>query len=78
MDFFITALVQGFGFTAIGLGIFLALRIFNIPDITVDGSYALGGVITAILIANGVHPMLAIMVSMFAGSIAGIKTHIRA
>jgi putative ABC transport system permease protein len=76
MDFFITALVQGFGFTAIGLGIFLALRIFNIPDITVDGSYALGGVITAILIANGVHPMLAIMVSMFAGSIAGITTGI--
>lgn len=74
MDFFITALVQGFGFTAIGLGIFLALRIFNIPDITADGSYALGGVITAILIANDMHPILAMMVSIFAGSIAGITT----
>jgi putative ABC transport system permease protein len=74
MDFFITALVQGFGFAAIGLGIFLALRIFNIPDITADGSYALGGVITAILIANGINPILAIIASIIAGSIAGITT----
>lgn len=74
MDFFITALIQGFGFAAIGLGIFLALRIFNIPDITADGSYALGGVITAILIANSVNPIIAIIASIIAGSIAGITT----
>ena len=74
MDFFITALVQGFGFAAIGLGIFLALRIFNIPDITADGSYALGGVITAILISNGVNPILAIITAIIAGSIAGVIT----
>jgi hypothetical protein len=47
MDYYLTALVQGLCYSAIALGIYLSMKIFNIPDITTDGSYTLGGAVTA-------------------------------
>ena len=52
MDFYLTALLQGLCFSGIALGIYISMKIFNIPDITTDGSYTLGGVVTATLIAG--------------------------
>ncbi len=70
-DFFLTALIQGMAFAGLGLGVYLTLRIFNIPDITTDGSYTLGGVVTALALVSGWHPLLAIVASGLAGSLAG-------
>lgn len=70
-DFFLTALIQGMAFAGLGLGVYLTLRIFNIPDITTDGSYTLGGVVTALALVAGWHPLLAIAASGLAGSLAG-------
>lgn len=70
-DFFLTALIQGMAFAGLGLGVYLTLRIFNIPDITTDGSYTLGGVVTALALVAGWHPLLAIVASGLAGSLAG-------
>ena len=76
MDFYTTAILQGLGFVALGLGIFLTLIIFNIPDITTDGSYTLGGAVTAIMLVNNFHPVITLVVAMSAGAIAGIITGI--
>lgn len=76
MDFYTTAILQGLGFVALGLGIFLTLRIFNIPDITTDGSYTLGAAVTAIMLVNNFHPVITLLVAMSAGAIAGIITGI--
>jgi putative ABC transport system permease protein len=76
MDFYTTAILQGLGFVALGLGIFLTLRIFNIPDITTDGSYTLGAAVTAIMLVNNFHPVTTLLVAMSAGAIAGIITGI--
>ncbi|MFI5218204.1 MAG: ABC transporter permease [Bacteroidia bacterium] len=76
MDFYTTAILQGLGFVALGLGIFLTLRIFNIPDITTDGSYTLGGAVTAIMLVNNFPPVITLMVAMSAGAIAGAITGI--
>ena len=46
MIFYLTALIQGFAL-AMGLGIFITMKIFRIPDITTDGSYTLGAAVTA-------------------------------
>lgn len=70
-DFLLTALIQGLAFAGLGFGVYLSLRIFNIPDITTDGSYTLGGVVTAIALVSGWHPLLAIVASALAGSLAG-------
>ena len=74
MDFIITAIIQGIGFSALGLGIFLSLRIFNIPDITTDGSYTLGGAVTAMLITSGMNPFTTLIAVVISGMLAGATT----
>jgi putative ABC transport system permease protein len=74
MDFYSLALIQGLGYASMGLGIYISLRIFNIPDITTDGSYTLGGVITAVLLTAGMHPFLVVIAALAGGGIAGITT----
>ncbi len=76
MDIFLSAVTQGLGYAGLGLGIYLTLKIFNIPDITTDGSYTLGGAVTAVLLSSGYHPLLAILVATLCGSVAGSVTGI--
>src|SRR5438874_1432466 len=52
MDFYLTALIQGLCFAGIAFGIYISMKIFNIPDITTDGSYTLGGVVTGIMLTQ--------------------------
>jgi putative ABC transport system permease protein len=56
------------------MGIFITMKVFNIPDITTDGSYALGGTVTAILLTHHLPFMAALPICMLAGSLAGICT----
>jgi putative tryptophan/tyrosine transport system permease protein len=74
MDFYTVAILQGLGYGAMGLGIYISLRIFNIPDITTDGSYTLGGAITAISLVSGYSPVIALLLSLAGGMLAGIST----
>jgi putative ABC transport system permease protein len=74
MDFILTAIIQGLGFSGLGLGIYLSLRVFNIPDITTDGSYTLGGAVTAVLLTSGMHPVICTLLAMLAGAMAGTCT----
>jgi putative ABC transport system permease protein len=50
------------------------MKIFNIPDITTDGSYTLGASVTAILLSHH-YPLIFVMFgSMIMGSVAGTLT----
>src|ERR1035438_3187659 len=66
----------GLGFVSLGFGIFISMRIFNIPDITTDGSYTLGGVITAVILIKLNNVPLAIAASVLGGIAAGSITGI--
>jgi len=74
MDFYLTALLQGLCFSAIALGIFISMKIFNIPDITTDGSYTLGGVVTAIFLSKEIPAAAILPLVMLAGATAGLFT----
>jgi putative ABC transport system permease protein len=74
MDFYLTALLQGLCFSAIALGIYISMKIFNIPDITTDGSYTLGGVVTAKLLTFGQPIYLILPAVIVAGALAGTLT----
>ena len=76
MDFYLTALLQGLCFSAIALGIYISMKIFNIPDITTDGSYTLGGVVTAILLTHHQPAYIILPAVIIAGAIAGALTGI--
>ena len=74
MDFYLTAILQAFCFSALAIGIFISMKIFNIPDITTDGSFTLGGVITAILLIRELPSSIALPLVMIAGALAGAVT----
>jgi putative ABC transport system permease protein len=68
------AIEQGLLFAIMALGVYLTFRILNFPDLTVDGSFALGGALAAKLIIDGMHPVWATLLAMLAGAVAGVVT----
>ncbi|BDD92182.1 ABC transporter permease [Pandoraea sp. NE5] len=68
------ALEIGLIFSLVALGVLISFRILNFPDLTVDGSFALGGAVAATLIAGGTNPFAATVAAMAAGALAGFIT----
>ena len=58
------------------LGLYLTYRVLKYADMTVDGSLTLGGAISAVCVAGGMNPLLAIFIAMLAGMAAGFVTGI--
>lgn len=56
------------------LGLYLTYRVLNYADLTVDGSLTLGGAMSAVLIAGGMQPILAILLATVGGMLAGAVT----
>jgi putative ABC transport system permease protein len=56
------------------MGIFISMKVFNIPDITTDGSYTLGASVTAILLTQQYSTGVTLLWAMVAGALAGICT----
>ncbi|MCX6275270.1 MAG: ABC transporter permease [Bacteroidetes bacterium] len=74
MNFYLTAVLLGLGFASLALGIFISMRIFNIPDITTDGSFTLGGAVTAVLLSQHVSMPVIFVAAFLSGAIAGAMT----
>ncbi|HOO33288.1 MAG TPA: Inner-membrane translocator [Thermotogota bacterium] len=70
----IAIIEQGLIIGITGLGVFLTFRILDMADLTVEGSFGLGGALTVSLIVMGLHPVLALLISMICGGIAGMIT----
>ena len=68
------AIEIGLIFGLVALGVFLSFRIINFPDLTVDGSFPLGGAVAAALIVAGVNPFAATAAAIVAGALAGYLT----
>ncbi len=67
---------QGILWGIMALGVYVTYKLLDIADLTVDGSFALGGCTCAILILNGVNPVLATIIAVGAGLLAGAVTGI--
>jgi len=68
------AVDQGLITAILALGVFLTFRILNFADLTVDGSFTAGTATCAIMIFDGVNPILATVGGMVAGALAGMLT----
>lgn len=68
------AVELGLVFGLVGLGVYLSFRVLNFPDLTVDGSFPLGGGVAAALVVAGVDPWLATFAAVLAGALAGLVT----
>ena len=71
------AVAQGVLWGIMVLGVYITYRLLDIADLTVDGSFALGGCVCATLIINfDLDPLAALLLSMLAGMAAGAVTGI--
>ncbi len=64
----------GLIFSLVALGVYISFRLLRFPDLTVDGSFPLGGAVCAILISTGTNPWLATLAATAAGAVAGLIT----
>ncbi|MEO7366887.1 MAG: ABC transporter substrate binding protein [Gemmatimonadaceae bacterium] len=75
-EFWLVALTQGLAFSALAWGVYLSSRVLRFADITPDGSLTLGAAVAASLIVGGIDPLLATLVAVAAGMVAGYVTGI--
>ena len=68
------AVSQGILWGLMTLGVYFTFRILNVADMTVDGSFATGGAITAVLICKGMNPVFTLLFVFIAGTICGLIT----
>jgi len=68
------ALEIGLIFSLVALGVLISFRILNFPDLTVDGSFPMGGAVAATLIAGGHDPFMSTLGGTLAGAAAGFIT----
>lgn len=68
------ALEIGLIFGLVALGVLISFRILRFPDLTVDGSFPLGGAAAATLISAGMDPFSSTLLATLAGAVAGMIT----
>lgn len=68
------ALELGFIYSLVALGVFISFRVLRFPDLTVDGTFATGGAVAALLISGGHDPFVSSLAAMLVCGLAGMIT----
>lgn len=71
---FLGAVELGLVYAFVGIGVYLAFRVLDFPDLTVDGSFPLGAAVAGVLIVSGIDPWTASLAAILAGACAGLVT----
>ena len=71
-----SGLAQGVLWGLMVLGVYITYKLLDIPDLTADGSFTLGACVATVSILAGVNPVLATILGMCAGFLAGAVTGI--
>lgn len=74
MGVILTVLEQGLIFGILALGVYLTYKVLDFADLSVEGTYPLGASITAILLSQGISPLLASFIALIGGMLAGAVT----
>lgn len=75
-DLAVSTIAQGLMWSILSLGVFLSFRVLDVPDMTCEGSFPLGGAIAATLITAGVSPWASLAAGAIGGLLAGIVSGI--
>lgn len=74
MTLLVGALTLGLILALLALGVYVSFRIFNIPDMTAEGTVTLGASVAAVMMVDGYNPIVATAAATLAGAIAGAVT----
>ncbi|MGH4124050.1 MAG: ABC transporter permease [Clostridium sp.] len=72
----INILEQGFIFAIMAIGVYITYRILDFPDLSVDGTFALGAAVTAAALIKSVNPYISLLLAFISGMMAGGVTGI--
>ncbi len=67
-------IAQGVLWGIMALGVYITYKILNFADLTVDGSFATGGAVTAMMLLSGAPIWLTMIVAFLSGIAAGLVT----
>ena len=70
LQYYLSNVPEALIYGLLAMGIYISLRILDIPDLTTEGSFGFGAVISVLVSLNG-HPILAVFAGMAAGLITG-------
>lgn len=71
---FPAAIAQGLIWGLMALGVYITFRVLDIADLTVDGSFAVGGAVTVMLLMAGWPAWAALLAAVLAGVLTGLCT----
>ncbi|MGN0585676.1 MAG: ABC transporter permease, partial [Oscillospiraceae bacterium] len=74
LNVLIVTLEEGLMYALLALGVYITYSILDFPDLSVDGTFPMGAILTGILIMNGVNPWLCLIITFAAGMAAGAVT----
>lgn len=74
LDIILHSLLQGLIYSLVVMGVYLTSRIIKFDDLTCEGSFSLGGAVTAVLLVTGSSPGMAFVAAIISGAIAGLLT----
>ncbi len=72
----ISTLALGLLWAVMALGVFISFRVLNVSDLSVEGTFPLGGAVSAVMITGGTNPFAALAAAIAAGMTAGFVTGI--
>lgn len=75
-DLAVSTIAQGLMWSILSLGVFLSFRVLDVPDMTCEGSFPLGGAIAATLITAGISPWASLAAGAIGGLLAGVVSGI--
>ncbi len=74
LNIFQGAVEMGLVYAVLALGLYISYSVLNFPDLSVDGTFPMGGAITAVCIVAGVNPWLCLFIAFALGAAAGCVT----
>lgn len=74
MSIILGVLEEGLVYAIMALGVYITYKILDFPDLSVDGTFPLGGAITVTLILTGMNPAATLFIAFAVGALAGCIT----
>lgn len=73
-NLFPVTLAQGLIYAFVAFAVMIPFRVLNVPDISSEGSFPIGGCVVAALITAGLHSVYGTLIAALAGFVTGAVT----
>ena len=71
---FLGALEMGIIYGIVAFGVFITYRMLDFPDLSVEGTFPMGGAVAAAAVLAGIDPWTATLLAFIGGGLAGMLT----